>query len=117
MRYLPHTQEDIAAMLKAVRIDSLEGLFTHIPDDCRRKEKLNIPQHLTEWELNDHMDTLAGSMAVSPNYKVFMGAGSYEHYVPAAVPFLLGRSEFVTAYTPYQPESTRGESGNPAGHL
>jgi glycine dehydrogenase subunit 1 len=104
MRYLPHTQEDIAAMLKAVRIDSLEGLFTHIPDDCRRKEELNIPQHLTEWELNDHMDTLAGSMAVSPNYKVFMGAGSYEHYVPAAVPFLLGRSEFVTA-------------GNPAGHL
>ena len=73
MRYLPHTQEDIAAMLKAVRIDSLEGLFAHIPDDCRRKEALNIPEHLTEWELNDHMDTLAGSMAVSPDYKVFLG--------------------------------------------
>ena len=108
MRYLPHTPEDIAAMLKAVRIDSLEGLFAHIPDDCRRHEALNIPEHLTEWELNDHMDTLADSMAVSPDYKVFMGAGSYEHYIPSAVSFLVGRSEFVTAYTPYQPEVSQG---------
>jgi glycine dehydrogenase subunit 1 len=108
MRYLPHTPEDIAAMLKAVGIDSLEGLFAHIPEDCRRREALNIPEHLTEWELNDHMDALAGSMAVSPEYKVFMGAGSYEHYVPAVVSFLLGRSEFVTAYTPYQPELSQG---------
>jgi glycine dehydrogenase subunit 1 len=108
MRYLPHTAEEIAAMLKAVGIDSLEGLFAHIPEDCRRREALNIPEHLTEWELNDHMDALAGSMAVSPEYKVFMGAGSYEHYVPAVVSFLLGRSEFVTAYTPYQPELSQG---------
>jgi len=108
MRYLPHTPQDIAAMLKAIRIDSLEGLFAHIPDDCRRQEALNIPEHLTEWELNDHMDTLSGSMAVSPDYKVFMGAGSYEHYIPSAVSFLLGRSEFVTAYTPYQPEVSQG---------
>jgi glycine dehydrogenase subunit 1 len=108
MRYLPHTPEDIAAMLKAVGIDSLEGLFAHIPEDCRRREALNIPEPLTEWELNDHIDTLAGNMAVSPQYKVFMGAGSYEHYVPAAVSFLLGRSEFVTAYTPYQPEMSQG---------
>ena len=108
MRYLPHTAEEIAAMLKAVEIDSLEGLFAHIPEDCRRKEALNIPEHLTEWELNDHMDELAGSMAVSPEYKVFMGAGSYEHYVPSVVSFLLGRSEFVTAYTPYQPELSQG---------
>ncbi len=108
MRYLPHTAEEIAAMLKAVGIDSLEGLFAHIPEDCRRREALNIPEHLTEWELNDHMDELAGSMAVSPEYKVFMGAGSYEHYVPSVVSFLLGRSEFVTAYTPYQPELSQG---------
>jgi glycine dehydrogenase subunit 1 len=108
MRYLPHTPEDIAAMLKAIGLDDADGLFAHIPEDCRRKEALNIPEHLTEWELNEHMDTLAGSMAVSPGYKVFMGAGSYEHHVPSVVSFLLGRSEFVTAYTPYQPEVSQG---------
>ncbi len=108
MRYLPHTADDIAAMLKAVQIDSLEGLFSHIPKDCRRRETLKIPEALTEWELNDHMDTLASTMAVSPEYKVFMGAGSYAHYVPAAASFLAGRSEFVTAYTPYQPEVSQG---------
>ena len=48
MRYLPHTPEDIVAMLKAVGLDSLEGLFAHIPEDCRRREVLNIPGHLTE---------------------------------------------------------------------
>ena len=108
MRYLPHTPEDIAAMLKAVKIDSLEELFAHIPEDCRRREALKIPEFLTEWELDDHIDTLAGSMAVSPEYKIFMGAGSYEHHIPEAVSFLLGRSEFVTAYTPYQPEVSQG---------
>ncbi len=108
MRYLPHTPEDIAAMLKAVRIGSLEGLFAHIPEDCRRTDALDIPASLTEWELNDHMDALADTMAVSPEYKVFLGAGSYDHHVPAAVSFLAGRSEFVTAYTPYQPEVSQG---------
>ena len=108
MRYLPHTSEDIAAMLKAVGIDSLEGLFTHIPQNCRRKETLKIPEALTEWELNDHIDTLAGNMAVSPEYKVFLGAGSYEHHIPSVLSFLLSRSEFVTAYTPYQPEVSQG---------
>lgn len=108
MRYLPHTSDDIAAMLKAVGIDSLDGLFTHIPKDCRRKETLRIPEAVTEWELNDHMDMLAGNMAVSPEYKVFLGAGSYEHYIPSVVSFLLSRSEFVTAYTPYQPEVSQG---------
>jgi glycine dehydrogenase subunit 1 len=99
MRYLP---------LKAVGIDSLDGLFTHIPQDCRRKETLKIPEALTEWELNEHIDTLAGNMAVSPEYKVFLGAGSYEHHIPSVVSFLLSRSEFVTAYTPYQPEVSQG---------
>jgi glycine cleavage system P protein (glycine dehydrogenase) subunit 1 len=108
MRYLPHTPEDIGAMLEAVGIESLDGLFAHIPQDCRRKETLKIPEALTEWELNDHMDTLAGDMAASPEYKVFVGAGSYEHHIPAAVSFLLSRSEFATAYTPYQPEVSQG---------
>jgi glycine dehydrogenase subunit 1 len=108
MRYLPHTPEDITAMLEAVGIDSLDGLFSHIPQSCRRKETLKIPEPLTEWELNDHMDRLAGNMAISPEYKVFLGAGSYDHHIPSALAFLLGRSEFVTAYTPYQPELSQG---------
>jgi glycine dehydrogenase subunit 1 len=108
MRYLPHTPEEIAAMLDAVGIDSLEGLFTHIPRDCVRREALKIPEPFTEWELNKHIDVLAGNMAVSPEYKVFLGAGSYEHHIPAVVSFLASRSEFVTAYTPYQPELSQG---------
>ena len=108
MRYLPHTPEDISAMLAAVGVDSLDDLFETIPRECRREKDLNLPERLSEWELNRHIDALCDTMAVSPEYKVFMGAGSYEHYIPAAVSHLLGRSEFVTSYTPYQPEMSQG---------
>lgn len=95
-------------MLEEVGVDSLEGLFSTIPEDCRQRGDLNLPEPLTEWELNDRLDALSGSMAVSPEYKMFIGAGSYEHYIPASVSNLLGRSEFVTSYTPYQPEISQG---------
>jgi glycine dehydrogenase subunit 1 len=108
MRYLPHTPDDIKAMLATVRINTLDDLFSTIPEDCRRKSDLNLPEPLTEWELNHHIDALGDSMAVSPQYKVFMGAGSYGHYIPASLRHLLSRSEFVTSYTPYQPEMSQG---------
>jgi glycine dehydrogenase subunit 1 len=108
MRYLPHTPEEISAMLAAVGVDSLDDLFAAVPAACRRQSDLKLPERLSEWELNRHIDDLAGTMAVSPEYKVFMGAGSYEHYIPAAVSHLLSRSEFVTSYTPYQPEMSQG---------
>jgi glycine dehydrogenase subunit 1 len=108
MRYLPHTEDDISAMLKVVGVGSLEELFPTVPEDCRRKESLNLPEPLTEWELDRHMASLAATMAAMPEYKVFVGAGSYEHFVPASVLSLLGRSEFVTSYTPYQPEVSQG---------
>ena len=108
MRYLPHTPEDIAAMLEAIGVKSLDDLFPTVSDDCRRTGDLNLPDAMTEWELNTHIDTLANSMAVSPQYKVFLGAGSYDHYLPASVAYLLSRSEFVTSYTPYQPEISQG---------
>ena len=108
MLYLPHTSEDIASMLQAVGVDDLEGLFSTVPEDCRCKGDLNLPEAMTEWELNEHMQALSDSMAVSPEYKVFMGAGSYEHFIPASVLYLLSRSEFVTSYTPYQPEMSQG---------
>ncbi|MDO9530070.1 MAG: aminomethyl-transferring glycine dehydrogenase subunit GcvPA [Syntrophales bacterium] len=108
MRYLPHTSEDITSMLEEVGVDGLDGLFSTIPEDCRHRDDLNLPEPLTEWELNDRMGALSDSMAVSPEYKMFIGAGSYQHYIPASVSSLLGRSEFVTSYTPYQPEISQG---------
>ena len=108
MRYLPHTGEDIESMLQVVGRDSLDGLFSMVPEDCRHTGNLNLPEPLTEWELNDLMGALSGTMAVSPEYRVFIGAGSYEHYIPESVSYLLGRSEFVTSYTPYQPEMSQG---------
>ncbi len=108
MRYLPHTPEDITAMLARIGVASLDALFTTIPSDCCCRPGLNLPPALTEWELNDHMDALAARMAVSPAYKVFMGAGSYDHFVPAAARHVLTRGEFVTSYTPYQPEISQG---------
>jgi glycine dehydrogenase subunit 1 len=108
MRYLPHTQEDIESMLKVVGVKSLEDLFGMIPRDCRRTENLNLPDPMSEWELHDFMSSLAGQMAASPEYKLFIGAGSYEHHIPAAATYLAGRSEFVTSYTPYQPEISQG---------
>ncbi len=108
MRYLPHTKEDISAMLKAVGVDGLDGLFSTVPEDCLKRGPLNLPDPLTEWELNLHMASLADSMATMPEYKIFVGAGSYEHFIPSSVLALLGRSEFVTAYTPYQPEMSQG---------
>ncbi len=108
MRFLPHTDEDIASMLKVVGAHSLDDLFSTVPGDCRHKTALNLPEPLTEWEANDLNDTLSHSMAVSPEFKVFIGAGSYEHYIPATVSSLVGRSEFVTSYTPYQPEMSQG---------
>jgi len=108
MRYLPHTDADIASMLKVAKADNLEGLFSTIPKDCRCTDDLRLPEPLTEWELNDFMDALSGNIAVSPEYKIFIGAGSYEHYIPSSASYLLSRSEFVTSYTPYQPEMSQG---------
>lgn len=108
MRYLPHTSEDITTMLRKVGLNSLDELFSAIPEECRRTADLNLPEPLSEWELNAHMDALAGSMAVSPQYKNFLGSGSYDHYIPEAVNHLLSRSEVYTAYTPYQPEISQG---------
>jgi len=108
MRYLPHTDEDIAAMLEVVGAQSLDDLFSMIPEDCRYEGRLDLSEPLTEWELRHHMSALSGSTAAGQEYTVFMGAGSYEHHIPESVSYLLGRSEFSTAYTPYQPEMSQG---------
>ncbi len=108
MRYLPHTEEDVSSMLRAVGAEDMDDLFSMIPGSCKMDGSLNLPEALTEWELNTLMNNISKKMAVSPAYKIFMGAGSYNHYIPESVSYLLGRSEFSTAYTPYQPEISQG---------
>ena len=108
MRYLPHTSEDIDNMLETIGIKSLNNLFSSIPDNLRTKQKIDIPKSLSEWELNSHMQNLSLMNSASKNYKYFIGAGNYDHYIPAIIPYLISRSEFMTAYTPYQPEVSQG---------
>ena len=108
MRYLPHTREDISSMLKVVGMESLDDLFSSVPEACRRSGEMSLPEPLTEWELGAHLAGLAGSQGTAPGSGVFVGAGSYEHFIPQAVSYLLSRSEFVTSYTPYQPEMSQG---------
>lgn len=94
-------------MLQVVGVADLDGLFGSIPADCQRADPLDLPQ-MTEWELNDHMAALADKMVSWSDYKIFAGAGSYHHFIPEVTRHLLSRSEFVTAYTPYQPEISQG---------
>jgi len=108
MRYLPHTKEDIESMLKVAGQKSLDNLFDCIPNDLKTKEGIDIPESLSEWELNAHMEKLASLNIACKEYKCFIGAGSYDHYIPAIISSLISRSEFMTAYTPYQPEVSQG---------
>ncbi len=108
MRYLPHTEEEIAAMLAVVGRNSLDELFCSIPDACRFAEEMVLPEALDEWQLTRHFDRLAGSMVVSHRHQVLIGAGRYHHHIPESIRALAGRSEFLTAYTPYQPEISQG---------
>ncbi|MDR2077217.1 MAG: aminomethyl-transferring glycine dehydrogenase subunit GcvPA [Desulfovibrio sp.] len=106
MRYLPHTPEDIREMLAVAGARDLEDLFAAIPPACRRTEALRLPPPLTEWELTRHLEDLAAHGG--GDWRVFLGAGSQAHHIPALVPSLAGRSEFLTSYTPYQPEMSQG---------
>mgnify|MGYP006286450559 FL=1 len=108
MRYLPHTQEDINEMLAVIGRTSLDDLFDTIPDAVKTKTGLTLPDPLSEWDLNDHMEKLASDNIACKGYTCFIGAGSYDHHIPAIIPYLVSRSEFATAYTPYQPEVSQG---------
>ena len=108
MRYLPHTAEDIREMLEKIGLKTLDDLFEGIPESLRQNVDLKLPSPLSEWELDDHMANLAAENTGSRHPEYFLGAGSYQHHIPAIVPFLASRSEFQTAYTPYQPEVSQG---------
>ncbi len=106
MRYLPHTQQDIDEMLAAINAPSIEALFEQIPKQYRFDQPPQLPQPLDEWQLRKHLQALADSGGGS--FQAFLGAGSQPHHIPALVPQLAGRSEFLTSYTPYQPEISQG---------
>ncbi len=108
MRYLPHTDDEIAAMLAVVGRKSLDELFCSVPDDCRMDGAMALPEPLDEWRLTEHVDDLARAMRVDHTYQVLLGAGSYHHHIPETIRALMSRSEFLTAYTPYQPEIAQG---------
>jgi glycine cleavage system H protein len=84
------------------------GLFATVPAECRMTASWDLPQAKSEWQLNDHLRLLAASMGVDENARVLIGAGSYRHHIPETVRALASRSEFLTAYTPYQPEMAQG---------
>ena len=104
-RYFPHTAEDEARMLGVVGAGKVEDLFASVPSDCRHEGPLPLTA-MTEWELTAQAEALAASMPAAGS--AWIGAGSYQHYIPAVVPALISRSEFYTAYTPYQPEISQG---------
>jgi glycine dehydrogenase subunit 1 len=103
IRYIPHTERDRREMLDAIGIGSVEDLFEGIPAECRLSEPLRLPPPLSEPDLIRHLEELQ-----APVLSSFMGAGAYRHFIPAVVSHLVSRSEFYTAYTPYQPEISQG---------
>ena len=105
MPFIPHTQSDIDAMLQAIGETSTAALFDEIPDDMRFKGELNLPDSLSEMALMRLMQQRSRRDEVALN---FVGAGAYEHHIPAAVWDLTSRGEFMTAYTPYQAEASQG---------
>ena len=105
--YIPHTDEDREAMLRTIGVGSLEDLFQDVPTE-HRFPKLDLPAALTEMEVQAEMRNLASANETVRDLVCFLGAGAYNHYIPAAVDSILRRGEFYTAYTPYQPEISQG---------
>ncbi|HWA98434.1 MAG TPA: aminomethyl-transferring glycine dehydrogenase subunit GcvPA [Pirellulales bacterium] len=108
MPYLYNTPEDQAAMLAAIGVESIDELFAMIPADCRLDRPLALPPALTEIELTAHLGELAAKNVSAQQRVCFLGGGSYDHFIPAAVDALAGRGEFYTSYTPYQAEASQG---------
>lgn len=108
MRYLPHTDEDIRNMFDAIGVKDFEELFRTVPESCRYDKEMALPAPKTEWDLNKYMAEIRSMMKVSSEHSVLIGAGRYQHHIPSSIPYIMGRSEFLTAYTPYQPEMAQG---------
>jgi glycine dehydrogenase subunit 1 len=107
MAYIPHTDADRESMLTAIGVPSMDALFDAVPAE-NRFPTLDIPKPMSEMETRWELEALANANATAHEYPMFLGAGAYNHYIPSIVNHILLRSEFYTAYTPYQPEMSQG---------
>ncbi|GGJ17635.1 aminomethyl-transferring glycine dehydrogenase subunit GcvPA [Paenibacillus hunanensis] len=108
-RYIPMTPQNEADMLAVIGASSVEELFKDIPASVRYEGTMPMSGMLDEYALTRHLATLAGGNADTDRYTSFLGAGIYDHHVPSVINHVISRSEFYTAYTPYQPEISQGE--------
>jgi glycine dehydrogenase subunit 1 len=107
MSYVPHTDADRAEMLAAIGVEQVEDLFHDVPAACRFPE-INLPEPLSEMEIMAELQAMSEENLDTGHFSSFLGAGAYDHYVPRLVDHIISRSEFYTAYTPYQPEISQG---------
>lgn len=105
LSYFPHTEEDVRAMLERIGVNSLDDLFSDVPADFVFKGEYDLPCAMSEQQVRDYFEKLA---SMNTKLKVFVGQGAYDHYIPSVIPYITGRSEFITAYTPYQCEISQG---------
>ena len=103
--YFPHTPEDISHMLERIGVRSLDELYSDVPSECIFKGEYDLPSAMSEQQVRDYFEALA---AKNTSLKVMVGQGAYDHYVPSVIPYITSRSEFLTAYTPYQCEISQG---------
>ena len=109
MRYLPLTDPDRAAMLSVIGASSIDDLFVDVPESARLDGPIrDLPMHASELAVERHMTALARKNIAAGDGPFFLGCGAYRHHVPASVDHLIQRGEFLTAYTPYQPEIAQG---------
>ncbi len=109
MRYLPLTQPDRQAMLATIGASSIDDLFIDVPEEARLNGPIaGLPMHASEMAVERHFSNLARKNMAASHHPFFLGAGAYKHHVPASVDHLIQRGEFLTAYTPYQPEIAQG---------
>jgi glycine dehydrogenase subunit 1 len=106
--YITRSRREREEMLKTVGVETVEELLEQVPADLLRDEPLDLPPPMSEFELTAHMKDLAASNTGAVKTGPFLGGGAYDHYVPSAVKHIVSRAEFLTAYTPYQPEVSQG---------
>lgn len=108
MRYLPHTEAERQEMLATIGVKYIDDLYADVPADALLKKPLPLPTHQGELEVESKLRSFAGQNLHADNAPCFIGAGCYNHHIPATVDYIIQRSEFLTAYTPYQPEIAQG---------